>query len=204
MYIVFTFLISLIALLWAANHVVIGAAGIAMRMKLSPFIVGTTLIALGTSCPEIVISIMSSIEHENDIALGNAIGANIANIGLVLGITNLIKPMTLNFSIIKRAYPLMLLTMIFAYGLVLNGYLGRIDGCLFLIAFILTIAAFVYIESHYDRHDHVIKAFKSAAFNQRSLKSGILNLILGLIVLSLSSKFLIESAAAMAGWTGLS
>lgn len=203
MSIVFIFVVSLVALLWAANHVVIGATGLAVRIKISPFVIGSTLIALGTALPEIIISIVSSIEHENDVALGNAIGANIANIGFVLGLVMLIKPLTMNFSIIKRAYPLMLLTMIFAYGLILNGYLGQIDGCLFLLAFLAAFTAFIYIEDKYEE-DTVLRAFKAASFKKTGLFGSLFNLVTGFIILFLSTKYLIQSAVEIAQWMGLS
>ncbi len=201
---VLTFIISFIALLWAANHVVVGAAGLSARLRFSPFIVGITLIALATSGPEIMISIVSSINNKSDLAIGNAIGSNIANIGLVLGLTSLIKPITLNFSILKRAYPLMLIIMIFSYSLILDGFLGRIDGCLFLIGCITMISTFIYVEYRSSKQDKVIDAFKSAAFANCSLTSSILNLILGLVILPLSTKYLVGSAAEIAQWAGLS
>ncbi|HBD9264484.1 TPA: sodium:calcium antiporter, partial [Legionella pneumophila] len=79
-------IISFIALLWAANHLVAGASGLANRFQLSPLIIGLTIVALGTSAPELFISVIFSLKDKNDLAIGNAIGSNIANIGLILGI----------------------------------------------------------------------------------------------------------------------
>ena len=80
-------IISFIALLWAANHLVTGASSLASRFQISPFLIGLTLVAIGTTLPEIALSILSVLKNKDDLVIGNAIGSNIANIGLVLGIT---------------------------------------------------------------------------------------------------------------------
>lgn len=95
-------IIGFIALLWAANHLVAGASGLAIRFQLSPLMIGLTIVALGTSAPELFISIISSLKDKNDLAIGNAIGSNIANIGLILGIIILIKPTSFHFNKLKK------------------------------------------------------------------------------------------------------
>ncbi len=89
MNVILVLIISFTALLWAANHLVTGASSLAIRYNFSPLIMGLTVIAIGTSAPELIIAIISSIRDKNDLTLGNAIGSNIANIGLVFGIVAL-------------------------------------------------------------------------------------------------------------------
>ncbi len=102
MYTLIILIVSLIALFWSANHLINGARGLAAHFKISPFIVGLTLIALGTSAPELLLSIISSLKADDDFIIGNSIGSNIANIGLVLGITILVKPHALNHATLKK------------------------------------------------------------------------------------------------------
>lgn len=198
-----TFVISFIALLWAANHMVVGAAGLAVRMKVSPFIIGMTVIALGSSWPELMIAISSSFENKNNFAIGNAIGSNIANIGLVLGLATLIQPVTLNYSVLKRAYPLMLIVMIFLFTLLLDGFLGRLDGCLLLLCCIGMISIFVYTEHQATKSDLIIKAFKSASCSKSNLFANLVNLGLGIIILPISTSYLLKSAVVLAHWSGI-
>src|SRR5690606_19654616 len=101
-----------------------GASGIAHYYRLRPLLIGLTLVALGTSAPEIMVAIRASMEGLTDIAIGNAIGTNIANIGLVLGITALLKPLRVQSTLLRREYPLLFLVMLFTYSLIIDGYLG--------------------------------------------------------------------------------
>ena len=115
-------ILSFTTLLWSASNLVKGASGIAAYYRISPLFIGFTLVALGTSAPEIIIAIDASLAGINDIAIGNAIGTNIANIGLVLGITALIKPLRIQPTLLKREYPILFLVMLFSYSLMLDGY----------------------------------------------------------------------------------
>lgn len=193
-------LTSFVAMLWAANHLVAGASGIAQYYRLPPLIIGLTIVGIGTSAPEIVFAISSSFYGENDLAIGNAIGSNIANIGLVLGITILLRPLTIRSSLLRREYPLLLLIMLMTYALVLDGYLSLIDGGLLLLG---CIAAFIYLIYYFSK-DIISMEFKQMLNIQRSLHANILSLAIGLLVLPLSAYYLVNSTVELAGWLGLS
>ncbi len=195
---------SAIALLWAANHLVTGASGIAIRFNLSPLITGLTIVALGTTAPEIVISILSALKDKNDLVIGNAIGSNIANIGLVLGITILLRPTTINDTTLKKAYPILIITMLFAYSLILDGYLGKTDGCILLIACIAALSFFIYLAGRMPMKDSFHYKFKSAATLSKSLGANLLNITLGLVILPISAKYIISCFVTMAQWFGIS
>ncbi len=195
---------SFMALLWAANHLVAGASGLAMRFNLSPLITGLTIVALGTTAPEIALSILSALKDKNDLAIGNAIGSNIANIGLVLGITILLRPTTISYATLKKAYPILIITMLFAYSLILDGYLGKIDGCILLISCIAVMSFFIYLASRTPQKDHFYKKFKSAASLSRSLGTNLLSIVLGLVILPISAKYIIASSGTIAQWFGMS
>ncbi len=196
-------IISFIALLWAANHVVTGASGLAARFKLSPFTIGLTIIALGTTIPELITFPLSYVKNKNHFILGNAIGANIANIGLILGISILIKPVIPNYNALKKTYPIIIITMLFVYSLILDGLIGKIDGCLFLIACIALIILFVYLSNRKHPQDHFFNNFKSAVNSKRSLKLNCISVLLGLLVLPISNKYFILSITELAKKMGM-
>ncbi|BCA95954.1 sodium:calcium antiporter [Legionella antarctica] len=195
--------ISFISLVWAANHLITGALGLATRFQLSPFIIGLTIVAFGTSVPELIIFTLSYLENKNHLIIGNAIGSNIANISLILGISILIKPLTINYNALKKTYPIIIITMLFAYSLTLDGVLGIIDGYLFLFACIALIILFIYLSNRNNPKNQFINEFKSAINCNRSLKMHILSMFLGLFVLPLSTKYLIQSATELANLAGM-
>lgn len=192
-------IISFIALLWAANHLVVGAADLAHKFKLSPLIIGLTIVALGTSLPELFFSILDSLKNEDNLAIGSSIGSNIANIGLVLGITIIIRPNALNYHTLKKTYPILIIAMLFVYSLILDGYLSPIDGCLFLTVCLIIIAIFIYWSYSTLPQDPVFSEFKSAMSTTGSLTS-ISGIILGLIVLPISAKYIVTSTIGLAHW----
>ncbi|CEK11079.1 calcium/sodium antiporter [Legionella hackeliae] len=197
-------IISFIALLWAANQLVTGASGIAAYYRLSPLVIGFTLVALGTSAPEIMIAITASIEGYTDITIGNAIGTNIANIGLVLGLTTLIKPIRVQSTLMRREYPLLFLVMLFSYSLMLDGYLGVLDGCLLLLMCLAILGYFILITRQQRPQKQLTMAFQQAALGKHSIKSHIVSLLLGLIVLPISSKYLINTSLELGHILGIS
>ena len=108
LYPILAVVIGLIGLVWSADRFVEGAAATAWRAGMSKLLIGMTIVSVGTSAPEIVVSIMASLDGTPDIATGNALGSNIANIGLVLGVTALIAPIPVHFGLVRRELPLLL------------------------------------------------------------------------------------------------
>jgi cation:H+ antiporter len=119
-------------LAWSADRFVDGASAIALNLNISPLVIGLTIVSLGTSAPEIIVSGMASWQGNSGLAVGNAIGSNIINIALVLGLTALIMPLNVHSSIIRRELPILLLVMGLAWILLVDGMLGRVDGVLLL------------------------------------------------------------------------
>ncbi len=181
-----------------------GASGIASYYRLSPLLLGFTLVALGTSAPEIMVSIGASLEGLNDLAIGNAIGTNIANIGLVLGLTTLLKPLKVPSTLMRREYPLLFLVMLFTYSLMLDGYLSTLDGCLFLTVCIALVTYFIFMTRQQRPQKQLTIAFQHAILGKRSLKAHTISLLIGLIILPLSTRLLINSCTELAHWFGIS
>ena len=124
--------IGLIGLVWSADRFVHGAASIARNLGVSTFLIGLTIVALGTSAPEILVSVMAALDNVPGLAIGNAIGSNIANIGLVLGVTALIANLHVQQQVIKEDLPIALLISLLVVGLLYDRELTQLDGVLLL------------------------------------------------------------------------
>ena len=129
---------GLIALVWSADRFVDGASAIAKRAGLTPMLIGLTIVSVGTSAPEILISVMSAIADSGELAVGNALGSNIANVGLVLGVT-LLGAITLGRSTIVIDLPFLLAAVLLTWGLLWDLELSRTDSLILLA----TLASFL-------------------------------------------------------------
>ena len=203
MYYLLILLISFAALLWSANHLVMGATGLASYYKLPPLIIGLTLVALATSAPEILTATKTFFAGVNDVTVGNTFGSNIANIGLILGIISLSRPLKNQSVYLQREVPLLFLAMLFIYSLMLDGYLGVIDCSLALFACLLVTTWLLYNSRPSDIKKHVSHEFRQAAILGRSIKSYALSLLIGLVLLPLSSKYFVYTGAELAHFLGM-
>ncbi len=121
---------GLLLLLISANYLVKGGVSLAERLKISPLVIGMTVIAFGTSAPEFIVSLSAAMQGNSEIALGNVIGSNIANIGLILGVTALILPLPVQKESIKNDGPMMLLASILFILAGMSGLISRLEGCI--------------------------------------------------------------------------
>ena len=129
--------IGLVLLVWSADRFVAGAAGLALRLGMTPMTVGLTLVAFGTSAPEILVSATAALTGSSDLAIGNALGSNIANIGLVLALTLIARPILITADTRHQDLPVYLLVALLAGLFLLDGHLSRQDGILLLAAMAL-------------------------------------------------------------------
>lgn len=120
-------------LYFGAEWLVKGAAGLALAFRVKPLIVGLTVVAYGTSAPELTVSLAASLDGKSAIALGNAVGSNIANVGLILGVTALISPPTVDEGLIRREIPVLLMSAFLVPLMLLDGAIGRVDGAFLLL-----------------------------------------------------------------------
>lgn len=132
------------AIYFGAEWLVRGAARIASTMGISPVVVGLTLVALGTSAPELVVGIFAVLRDDGGLLMGNVLGSNLANIGLILGATALITPMGVADRVITRDVPIMLLITVFVFPLVLDGEVDWGDGVI-LLALLVLYVGFTFI-----------------------------------------------------------
>lgn len=115
-------------LYFGAEWLVRGSARLAAAMGVHPIVVGLTVVSFGTSAPELVVSLVAALDGKGDIAVGNVLGSNLANIGLILGLTALVKPINVDARLLRREVPLMLAITLILYPLILDHGLGRLDG----------------------------------------------------------------------------
>jgi len=129
--------VGLAGLVWSSDKFVEGAAAIANHVGMSPLLIGMSIVSLGTSAPEIVVSIMASLSGSGELAVGNALGSNITNIGLVLGITLIIRSITIDASTTKRELPQMVVVTLLAGALMIDGVLSVTDGALLILGLVI-------------------------------------------------------------------
>jgi len=135
-------LLGLVVLYFGAEWLIRGASSLAISLGLKPLIVGLTVVALGTSLPEFMTNVMAAARGADALALGNILGSNIANIGLILGITAVLMPLAVAPSTLKREFPIMLGVQILFFALALDGTISRIDGII-LIGILIAFMAYL-------------------------------------------------------------
>ena len=194
-------LAGFVLLVLGAEFMVRGAASMAMLLGISPLIVGLTVVAFGTSAPELAIAVKSSLDGQADIALGNVVGSNILNILLILGMSAMITPLVVDSQIIQREVPILLVVSLVLFGAALNGTLSIIEGA------VLFGGSIVYT---------MFAIFSARAANRDTSKDDLetekpthptvsfLLVILGLGMLVIGADFLVDTAVVLATWFGVS
>ena len=124
------FSVGLVALYLGAKWLVAGSTSLALGLGIRPLLVGITIVALATSMPEFVVNLMAAVTGEDGLALGNIIGSNISNIGLILGVSAIVVPLTVAPSTLRKEFPIMMLVMVLFYLLSYDGTISQVDGIL--------------------------------------------------------------------------
>lgn len=196
-------IVGLMMLAWSADKFIDGAAAIAQLLGMSPLLVGILIIGFGTSAPEMLVSTIAALDGAPDLALGNAIGSNIANIALILGVTALLVPIHVHSKVVFRELPLMLAATALGIVVLLDGYLGRGDGLLLLGGLACYVAYGVW-QSVQSPDDDLASEAAAAISHEQSSGRALLTLIVGLLVLLASSRLLVWSAVEIATALGVS
>ncbi len=185
-------------LVWAADRLVAGASATARNVGVSPLIIGLVIVGFGTSAPELVVSAVATVRGNPGLAVGNAIGSNIANMGLILGFTAIIYPLRLESSTLKREYPLLLLIMLVSLFMALDMQLSRTEGVMLLVALFAMVAWLVRFGMERPDSDPFAKELEAEIPKDIPTRVAIFWLIVSLIVLPASSHFLVEGAVGIA------
>ncbi|QUJ70363.1 calcium/sodium antiporter (plasmid) [Photobacterium sp. GJ3] len=191
-------------LVWSADRFVDGAAASAGHFGMPPLLIGMVVVGFGTSAPEMVVSAMASLDGNPELALGNALGSNIVNIGLILGITAVIAPIAVQSKIIRKELPLLILISLFAGLLLWDGQLTRIEALVLLAGFFGLIGWSIYsgLKGKGDALEAETESELQA--NDMPLKNALMWLIVGLVLLVVSSRILVWGAVTIAQSLGVS
>jgi len=186
-----------LGLLWSANHFVEGSAAVAQNLGVPKLIIGLTIVAMGTSAPEVIVSISSALNDASTLAVGNALGSNLANIGLVLGITALIAPLPIKGHILKQEFPLMLALMLIAGGFLWDGNLTIVEGIILVALIVPVLLWFAYNKKqHPEEDDEDIPAMATP--------KALFWFLVGLVAMIISAEVLVYGAKIIALRLGIS
>ncbi len=191
-----------LALMWSADRFVSGAAATARNLGMSPLLIGLTVVSLGTSAPEILVSAIASFTDYPGLAVGNAIGSNIANIGLVLAITALICPLPIHSGLLKRELPLLLVVTLIAGYCLLDSRISLVDSLLLLAMMVATLYLLIRWQKG-ARHDALEQEEDEEIPTLSQGKASWL-LLSGLLILLGSSRLLVWGATEIAMALGVS
>ena len=195
---------SLLLLFVGGEGLVKGASSLAQRAGLTPLMIGLTVVAFGTSSPELVVSIKASISLQGDIATGNVVGSNIFNIGVILGITALICPIAVKSQIVKFDAPVMIIVASAFPFIMWNGHIGRLEGLVLCIAiFLYTLWNFIMAKKSGDPdelaefEEEVPRMLKNVFWDLAYIAGGLLFLLIG-------SRLLVDNSVQIARALGIS
>ena len=193
-----------ILLVWSADRFVEGAAVTAKHAGMPSLLIGMVIVGFGTSAPEMVVSAMAAIDGNPDLALGNALGSNIVNTGLILGVTAVITPIMVQSKIVRKEIPLLLLIGLLLGYFPLDGALTRVEAVLLLVGFFTLIgwSIFSAIKSKGDKLETEMD--QELVDHAMPLKKAIFWLVLGLVLLIVSSRVLVWGAVNIAHAFGVS
>ncbi len=190
-------------LIYAADKFVLGAASTAKHMGVSTMLVGLIIVGFGTSAPEMVVSAIASFKGNSGLALGNAVGSNITNIALVLGVGLLIVPMSIKSQTIKREMPILLLVTLLVLFLLIDLELSFADGVVLIIGMFVVTGFLLYIGIKTD-HDEFSDELEAEFDLDITLKRAIIYLVIGIIMLPIASQVMVIGATEIALHFGVS
>jgi len=192
--------VGLFFLYYGGELLVTGSLRLAQAFKISPFIIGATVIGFGTSTPELAVSLMASLQDSGDLALGNIIGSNITNIGLVLGLTALIVPLTIEKQRFIDESPPLIITSLIIVVFAWNNYLGRTEGFIMICLLVIYLWRAFQTKEKTDldlSEDHLFSEYGGSSFQTFLV-------ILGIIMLILGANWMVEGSTGIARELGVS
>jgi cation:H+ antiporter len=194
---------GLVLLVFGADRFVHGAAAFARNLGIEPLLIGLTIVAFATSAPEILVSIIAAGRGEPDLAIGNAIGSNITNIGLVLGLTAILKPIKLNSATLRREMPALLAVTLLTISLFLDSYLSQVDGLVLLTGLIIVMVWLTRLSLRSSANDPIKADFEAEIPRNVKTWAAVLWLLLGLGLLLYGAELLVDGAVSIARIIGV-
>lgn len=197
-------LVGLALLIWSAEKFIDGAAATSHWLGLSPLLIGMLVIGFGTSAPEMTVSVLAAMQGNPGLAVGNAYGSNIANIGLVLGFVALIAPLAVHSDVIRKEMPLLVAIMLLTGYMLFDGWISRWESILLLCGLVLFIG--VSIVRSRAQQDDPLTGEVAETLESKALSRGkaIMWTLVGLVLLIASSRLLVWGAVEIAVGFGVS
>lgn len=188
---------GLVMLFIGAEGLIRGSSNLAIKIGITPLVVGLTVVAFGTSTPELVVSLKAALLGNSSISLGNVVGSNIANIALILGVAALIRPLDVHANVIMREIPIMILITVLFLFLLIDGELGFIDGLIFVIGLVIYLIVNVLL-ARKEKNPEVDSEFKEGLKSKLGVPVSIVLMLAGLGLLILGANLFVQSAVAIA------
>lgn len=197
--------VGLALLVWSADKLVYGSAAVAKNMGISPLVIGMTVLAMGSSAPEMIVSATAAFDGKTDTAIGNVLGSNIANIALILGITAMVKPLSIGSTVLRRELPMMMIVTLIAGALFWDGYLAFSEGLILIALFVAFILFMIKIgKSNNGESDIMVEQQESEIPDGVSNGKALLWVVVGLGLLLFSADLLVTNAVIIAKYLGMS
>jgi cation:H+ antiporter len=197
-------IIGLVILVWSAGLFVDGAAGVARSLGMSTLLVGMIVVGFGTSAPEMSVGVLSALQGNPGIALGNAYGSNIANIALILGVTALISPIIIRSQVLKKELPILLVITFLAYYHLQDGQITMIEGATELVVLVFVFAWMILQGRKETVQADTLETAVEEEFEQVMPAKAWSLLIVGLVLLVVSSRMLVWASVNIAHSFGVS
>jgi len=200
------FALGLLALIVGARWLVRGAATMALSLGISPLVIGLTIVSMGTSAPEVAVSVGAALEGRTDMAVGNVIGSNVFNVLFILGLSALVSPLVVNAQLIRQEVPIMIAASLLLAVLAADRHIGRPESVL-LLALLAAYTVFLIVQSRRETQatrDEYAEAMPPQRAWDRHWAAQLALVLGGLALLVLGSNWLVEAAVAFARALGVS
>jgi cation:H+ antiporter len=195
---------GLAILVAGAEILVRGSVGTALRFGLTPLLIGLTIVAFGTSAPELVVSIQAAYSGSDDIALGNIIGSNISNIALILGVAALIQPLKVQASIIRKDVPILLGTSLLMVFFLHDGVISQLEGIFFFTGVVVFTVASIRMSKSETAKEVIVEFEEVIPKKQLPLWLNLIMIVVGLVLLVFGAQWLVSGAIEIATSIGMS
>lgn len=195
---------GLLLLIWGADRFVYGGAATARNLGVAPLLIGLTVVAIATSAPEILVSIVAAARGEPELAIGNAMGSNTANIGLVLGLVAILRPIELTSATLRREMPALLAVTLLTVSLFLDSYLSRVDGLVLLTGLFIVMIWLTRVGIRSSASDPMRSDYEAEIPENVSMRAAIAWLAVGLATLLFGADLLVDGAIEIAREFGVS
>lgn len=195
-----TLLLGLALLVWSADIFIDSAASVAQHLNVAPLIIGVVVLGFGTSAPEMLVAILAAFNNSPGLAIGNVVGSNIANIGLILGVTAIVSPIIIKSSLLKREFPILLAISVIGILLMLDNDLDTLDGFILILLLILVMGWMIHANRNSCPTDPIAEETleELKEHPKMGLKKSWVLLFTGLVILITSAKMMVWGAVEIA------